>query len=119
MTEVAPYQFHKNIPHFVYPKQGERDTLGQDEPNSAPATQRTSTETPSPANQRTSNQSPAAATQRTADQSPAAVVTRRTSDQSFKSTPPPTVTLPQNTKKPKQSLTIKDKKKKKNPTRTA
>ena len=80
----------------------ETNTLGQDEPNSAPATQHTSNQSPSPvtqctsnqsppANQRTanqlpaaaatqctSNQSPTAATQCTADQSPAAVVTRRT-----------------------------------------
>ena len=56
-----------------------------------------------------SYQSPAAATQRTADQSPASVITRRTSDQSSKSTAPPTVTLLQNTKKWKQSLMIKGK----------
>ena len=99
--------------------------LGQDETNSAPdtqrtsnqspspATQRTSNQSPSPANQRTANQSPAAATQRTADQSSAAVLTRRTSDQSSKSIPPPTITLPQNTKKRKQSSMIKDKTKKK------
>ena len=79
----------------------ETDTSGQDEPNSAPATQRTS------------NQSPAAATQRTADKSPAAAVTRRTSDQSLRSTPPLTVTLPKNTKNRKQSSMIKDKTKKK------
>ena len=79
----------------------ETDTLGQDEPNSAPGTQRTSNQSPSSATQRTVNQSHAAATQRTADQSPAAVVTRRTSDQSSKSTPPPTVTLPKSTKKRK------------------
>ena len=112
-------------------------TLGQDEPNSASATQRNSNQSPfpsnqctsnqsnSPANQHTANQSPAAATQRasnqshaattqrTADQSPAAVVTRCTSNQSSKSTPPPTVTLPKNTKKWKQSLMIKDKSKEK------
>ena len=106
----------------------EIDTLGQGEPNSAPATQRTSNQSPSPANQRTSNQSPspanqctanqspaaatqhtsnqspAAATQRTADQSSAAVVTRRTSNQPSKSIPPPTVTLPKNTKKRKQMI---------------
>ena len=100
------------------------DALCQDEPNSAPVTQRTSSQSPSPANQltanqsptgathRTSNQSPAAATQRTADQSHAAVVTRCTSDQSSKSTPSPTVTLPKNTKKWNQSSMIKDKMKK-------
>ena len=99
----------------------ETDTLDQDERNSAPptqhtsnklpspATQRTSNEAPSSANERTTNQSPAAATQRTADQSPAAVITRRTSNQSSKPTPPPTVTLPKNTKKRKQSLIIKRK----------
>ena len=115
----------------------ETDTLGQNELNSAPATQRSSNQSPSPTNQRTSNkspspanqhtanhspaaatqrtsnQSPAAATQRTADQSPAVIGTRRTSDQSSKFTPPPTVTLPKNTKKRKQSSMIKDKTKKK------
>ena len=79
----------------------ETDTLGQDEPNYGCATQRTS------------NQSPSPATQHTADESPAAVVTRRTFDQSSKSTPPPTVTLPKSTKKRKQSRMIKDKTKKK------
>ena len=71
------------------------DTLGQDEPNSAPATQHTFNQSPSLANQHTpnqspaaaatqctSNQSPAAVTQCIADQSPAAVVTSHTSDQS-------------------------------------
>ena len=87
----------------------ETDTLVKDEPNSAPATQRTSNQSPSPVNQRTGNQSPAAATQLTANQSPATVVTRRTSNQLTKSTPPPTVTLPKNTKKRKQSSSIKDK----------
>ena len=91
----------------------ETDTLDQNEPNSAPATQRTSNQSASPATQRTSNQPPAAATQHTADQPPAAVVTRRTSNQSSKSTPPPTVSLPKNTKKQKQSSMIKDKTKKK------
>ena len=105
-------------------------TLGQDEPNFAsatqstfnwspsPPTQRTSNQSPSPVNhctanqppatptQRTSNQSPAAATQRTAGQSLAAVVTRRTSDESSKSTPPPTVNLPKSNKKWKQSSMI-------------
>ena len=91
----------------------ETDTLGQDALNSAPATQRTSNQSPSPVNQRTANKSPAAATQRTANQSPAVVVTRRTSDQSSKSAPPLTVTLPKNTKKWKQNSIIKDKTKKK------
>ena len=50
----------------------ETDTSGQDEPNSAPATQRTSNQSPSPATQRTSNQSPSPANQRTSNQSPAA-----------------------------------------------
>ena len=64
----------------------ENNNLGQDEPNSAPATQRTSSQSPSaatqhnsnqspsPSNQRTANQWPAVATQCIADQSPAAVV---------------------------------------------
>ena len=115
----------------------ETDTLGQDEPNSAhatqrtsnqspsPATQRTSNQSPFPANQRTANQSPAATTQRTSsqspvatterttDQSPAALVTRHASHQSSKSTPSPTVTLLKNTKKLKQSSMITDKTKKK------
>ena len=72
----------------------ESDSLGQDEPISAPAFQCTSNRSPSPATQRTANQSPAAATQRITNQSPAAVVTRHTSDQSSKSTPPLIVTLP-------------------------
>ena len=38
-------------------KEDETDTLGQDESNSAPATQRTSNQSPSPATQHTSNQS--------------------------------------------------------------
>ena len=117
-------------------KEDESNTLGQYEPNYVPTTQRTSNQSPSPANQRTSNQSPspanlrtanqspsaatqltsnqspAAAAQCTANESPNAVVTRRTSDQSSKSTPPPTVTLPQKNKKWKQSSMIKDKTKK-------
>ena len=115
----------------------ETNNLGQDDSNSSPATshtsnqssspatQRTFNQLPSPANQRTankspaastqstSNQSPAAVTQRTADQSPVAVVTRRTFNQSSKSTRLPTVTVPKNTKKKKQSLMIKNKMKKK------
>ena len=74
-------------------KEDETNTLGQDEPNSAPtiqltsiqspspATQRTSNQPPSPANQRTANQSPVAATQRTSNQSPAAA-TQRIANQS-------------------------------------
>ena len=91
-------------------------TLVQNKPNSAPVTQRTSSQSPSPATLRTSNQSPspaaqsisnqlpAASIQHTANQSPAAVATRRTSDQSFKSTTPPTVTLPNSTKKMEAKL---------------
>ena len=109
------------------------NNLGQNEQNSVPATQRDSNQLPSPANQRisnpspspanqrttnqshstttqgTSNQSPAAATQRTTNQSPAAVVTRRIADQSSKSTPSPTVTLPKSTNRWEQSSMIKDK----------
>ena len=92
--------------------EGETDTLGQDEPNSDPATQLTCNQSPSSANQRTDNQSPAAATQRTVNQSSATVITRRTSNQSSKSTPTATVTLPKSTKKWKQSSMIKDKTKK-------
>ena len=50
----------------------ETDTLGQDKPNSAPATQRNSHQSPSPANQHTANQSSAATIQRTSNQSPVA-----------------------------------------------
>ena len=64
----------------------ETDTLGQDEPNSAPATQCTSNQSPTLATQRTCNQSPSPTNQRTADQSLAAVVTTRTSNQSSKFT---------------------------------
>ena len=92
--------------------EGETDTLGQDEPNSDPATQLTCNQSPSSANQRTDNQSPAAATQRTVNQSSATVITRRTSNQSSKSTSTATVTLPKSTKKWKQSSMIKDKTKK-------
>ena len=71
----------------------EANTLGQDEPNSALATQRTSNQSPSLATQRTSNQSPSPTTQRTSIQSPSpanqrtvnqspATVTQRTSNQS-------------------------------------
>ena len=133
MTKVAPHQLQKPIHILSTQNKDETDTLGQDERNSAPATQHTSNKLPSPATQRTSNeapssanerttnqspaaatqrsfnQSPAAATQRTADQSPAAVNTRRTSNQSSKPTPLPTVTLPKNTEKRKQSLIIKGK----------
>ena len=82
----------------------ETGTLGQDEPNSAPATQRTSNQSPSPAGQRNFNQSPAAATQR----SPASFVTRHTSNQSSKSSPPSTITLSKNNKRRKESSMIKD-----------
>ena len=58
----------------------EIDSLSQDEPNSAPATQHTSNQSPSPANQRTANQSSAAATQHTSNQSPA-TATQRTANQ--------------------------------------
>ena len=81
--------------------------------SASPANQRASNQSPSPANQRTANQSPAAATQHTVNQSPAAVVTRRASNYSSQSTSSPTVTLPKNTKKRKQSSMIKDKLKKK------
>ena len=99
----------------------ETNTLDQDEPSSAPATQRTSNQSPSPTTQRTSNQSPSPTTQRTSNQSPssanqrtanqstAATATRHLSNQSSKSTPPPTVTLPKNTHKQKQSSMLKDK----------
>ena len=79
----------------------ETDTLGQDEPNSALATHCTSNQSSSPTKQCTANQSPAA------------VVTRHTSIQSSKSTLPPMVTLPKNTRKRKQSSIVKDKMKKK------
>ena len=46
----------------------ETDTLGQDEPNSAPATQRTSNQSLSPATQLISDQSPCPVNQRTANQ---------------------------------------------------
>ena len=49
----------------------ETDTLGQDEPNSAPATQRTSNQSLSPATQLISDQSPCPVNQRTANQWPA------------------------------------------------
>ena len=89
----------------------ETNSLGKDGPNSTPATQSTC-KSPSPATQHTSNQLPSPAFQRTANQSPADVVIRHTSDQSPRSTPSPTVTLPKNTKKRKQSSMIKEKKKK-------
>ena len=48
----------------ILPTQNENETntLSQDEPNSAAATERTSNQSPSPANQHTANQSPVAAT---------------------------------------------------------
>ena len=98
---------------FSTQNEDESDTLVQDEPNSAPATECTSNQSPSRANQRTSNQSPAVVTQRTADQSPATVVNRRISNQSFKFTPSSTVTLPKSSKKWEQSPMIKDKMEKK------
>ena len=59
----------------------ETNALGQDEPNSAPSTQRTSNQSPSPATQHTSNQSPPT-NQRTPNQSPAAG-TQHTSNRSL------------------------------------
>ena len=112
-------------PHFSTQNEDEPDTWGQDEWHFAPVTQYTSNQSPSPATQRianqsptastqrtfnqsptastqrTSNKSPAASTQRTAYHSPTAVVTKHTSDQSSKSTRPPTVTLSKSTKKRK------------------
>ena len=90
-------------------------TLGQDKLNFAPETQCTSNQSPSPATQLVSNQSASPANKRTADQSPAAVITRRTSDQSSKSTPPPTVTLPKNTIRKKYSVLQNEDKTKKKP----
>ena len=99
------------------------NTLVQDKPNSAPATQLTSNQlpsavsqktfnwSPSPVNQSTANQSPAATTKCTVDQSPASVVTRLTSNHLSKSTPLPTVTLPKNTNKWRQRSMIKEKRK--------
>ena len=81
--------------------QDKNDALGQNEPNFAPGTQRTCNQSHFPVNQCTSNQAPAA------------VISRHTSDQSFKSTRLPTATLPKNTKKRKQSSMIKHKMKKK------
>ena len=86
----------------------ETDTLGQDEPNSAPSTKRISNQSPSPVTQRTSNQSPSPANQCTANQSHAAA-TQRTSDQSSKSSPPSSVTLPENTKLDNQRQSEKEK----------
>ena len=49
--------------HILFTQnEDETDNLGQDEPNSAPATQHTSNQSPSPATQHTSNQSPSPAT---------------------------------------------------------
>ena len=81
--------------------------------SASPASQRTVNQSPTAATQRTSNRSSAPSTQRASDESPSVVVTRPNSNQSFKSTPPLTVTLPKNTKKRKQSPMIKDKAKKK------
>ena len=52
---------------FSTQNEDETDTLGQDEPNSALATQGTSNQSPSPASQGTSNQSPSPASQGTAN----------------------------------------------------
>ena len=137
MTKVASVLVPEALMHILSAQnEDETDALGQDETSSGPATQRasnkwpssptqrTSNQSPSPASQRTVNQSPAAATQHTsnhssasatqytADQPPAAVVTRRTLDQSSKSTHLPTGTLPKNIKKQKQSSMMKDKTKK-------
>ena len=137
MTKVASVLVPEASIHILSTQnEDETDTLGQDETNSGPATQRTSNkrpssptqrtsdQSPSPANQgtvnqlpaaatqHTSNQSSASATQYTANQSPAAVVARHTSDQSSKSTHLPIVTLPKNIKKQKQSSMMKDKTKK-------
>ena len=49
--------------HILFTQnEDETDNLGQDQPNSAPATQHTSNQSPYPATQRTSNQSPSPAT---------------------------------------------------------
>ena len=48
-------------------KEDEINTLGQDEPNSAPVIQRTFNQSPSPGTQRTSNESPPPANQRNAN----------------------------------------------------
>ena len=58
----------------------ENNTSGQDEPNSAPVTQRTLNQSPSPATQRTSNLSHFTANQLIVNQSPTAA-TQRTSNQ--------------------------------------
>ena len=124
-TVSVSIQISASIQIFSTQNEDETNNLGLDELNFEillPLPQHTSNQSPSPANQRTTNQSFAAATHCTADQSPAAVVTRCTSNQSSKSTPPPTVTIPKNTKKRKQSSMIKDKTKRKRsilyPTRT-
>ena len=78
---------------FSTQKEDETNTLGQNEPNSVLTTQRTSNYSPSTANQHTS------------DQSPAAVFTRRTSNQSSKSTA--LLTVLQKIKKQKESSMIK------------
>ena len=115
-TVSVSIQISASIQIFSTQNEDETNNLGLDELNFEillPLTQHTSNQSPSPANQRTTNQSFAAATHCTADQSPAAVVTRCTSNQSSKSSPPPTVTIPKNTKKRKQSSMIKDKTKRK------
>ena len=82
VTKVAPYQFQKHQSTFCLTKnEDETETLGQDEPNSAPVTQHTSNQSPSPATHHTSNQSPSPANKSTAKASPAAA-TQRASNQS-------------------------------------
>ena len=56
--------------HILFTQnEDETDTLGQDEPNSAPATQCTFNQSPSSAPQRISNQSPSPASQHISNQS--------------------------------------------------
>ena len=57
-------------PIHIFSTQNEDETnrLGQDKPNSAPPTQRTSNQSPFPATQRASNQSPSPTTQCTSNQ---------------------------------------------------
>ena len=60
----------QEAPIHIFSTQNEDETkrLGQDEPNSAPSTQRTSNQSPFPVTQRASNQSPSPATQCTSNQ---------------------------------------------------
>ena len=57
-------------PIHIFSTQNEDETncLGQDKPNSAPSTQRTSNQSPFPATQRASSQSPSPTTQCTSNQ---------------------------------------------------